>query len=279
MDNQLSTLNPAAKAVVCPVNPEHKVIPANRVDQENPELQDSLATQENHQQRLVKLPLHHHANLAHKVLPDLLDHPDLQETQERLVLPADLVMMLLQEPLDLEDHPVHLVSLDHPAVLVRLVFQLLPSLSLLALPENPEISDLPDPLDLPVNPVWMAHPDLPDPRENLVSPETQEPTETPVPQAPLDQPDPPEKRVSARNTAPSMVVSSSKTELVVKFANRVYASSKSAKHLMGRCVSNADSNIFSRCRVDDVPTSSWHLYSILFYASLRYANIVYVSVQ
>jgi hypothetical protein len=276
MVDQLSMLNPAAKAVVYPVNPDLKVLPASPADPVNPVLLANLETLASHQLLHANQQLHHHANPAHKDLPAHQVHPDLPETQERLVLLADLDMMLLLEPLDHVDHPALLVNpalLDH---LASLVFPLLLCHLFLALLENPEISDHLDLLDHLANPVWTAHQDLLDQRENLDFPVITVLMEIKDLQAHLDQLVLPARRVSARNTVPSMVVSSSKTALVVNFFNRVSASfTRSApKQLHGRCGSHpqADHNNILY-RVDDVPTSS--LYFSLMLHLFVFALFIY----
>jgi hypothetical protein len=217
----------------------------------------------------AKPRLHPHANHAHKDHPDLLAHPDLLETQERLVPPADPDTMLLPEPPVPEDLPD---QLEKPAPLDPLANLDNPPSASPSLPdprENPEISDHPDlPVHL-VNPVWMAHLDQPDPRENPEPLAPMEPTETPDL---LDHPAPPERRerrVFARNTAPSTVVSSSKTELADKSINWVFVSSTSAhKHHFGRdeFFFHHKADIFNICwwsRVDDVLSTSslyFHVY-------------------
>ena len=271
---QPSTLNPAAKAAACPVNPDLKEPLENQEDPANPELPANQETPENHQLLHAKQPLLHHASHAHKAHPDLLDHPDHLETQERLVPPADPDTMPPLEPQAHEDHPDQPekpAQLDHPE---RLVSQLLPNHSPLESPEKPEILDHPDLPAHPDNPVWMAQPAHPDQRENLVPQEILEPMVNQDPPDHLAQPVPPEKRVSARNTALSMVVSSSKMELVVKFVNRVYASftRSASKHLSTnkRCSFTADHNIvfLQEHRVDDVPNVVFVLFSCLFLYSI-----------
>jgi hypothetical protein len=215
MVDQLSMLNPAAKAVVYPVNPELKVLPASLADPVNPVLLANLETLASHQLLHANQQLHHHANPAHKDLPAHQVHPDLLETQERLVLLADLDMMLLLEPLDHVDHPDLLVN---PALLDHLenpVFQHKANHLLLESLEKLEISDHLDLLDHLVNPVWTAHQDLLDQKENLDFPVITVLMEILDLQAHLDQLVLPARRVSARNTVPSTVVSSSKTALAL----------------------------------------------------------------
>jgi hypothetical protein len=278
MVDQLSMLNPAAKAVVYQVNPDLKVLPASPADPVNPVLLANLETLASHQLLHANQQLHHHANPAHKDLPVHQVHPDLPETQERLVLLADLDMMLLLEPLDHVDHPDLLVNpalLDH---LENLVFPLLLCHLFLALLENPEISDHLDLLDHLANPVWTAHQDLLDPKENLELLVITVLMEIQDLQAHLDQLVLPARRVSARNTVPSTVVSSSKTALAANFFNRVSApfTRSAPKQLHGRCGSHpqADHNNILY-RVDDVPTSSLctsHMLHLFVFALFIYSH-------
>jgi len=228
-------------------------------------------------------PLPRHASLAHKDLPDRLDPQDLPETQERLVLPEDPDTMLPPDLPDHEDLPAHPERLDLLDPLESPVSQPSANHSLPASLESPETLDHLDPPDHLANPVWTAHQDPPDPRESLALPENLVPTAKPDPQEPLDQPELLARRVSARNTVPSTVVSSSKTALAAKkFNNRVQASSpRSAEHLhvARRCFSAADllDNTFRWARVDDVaPTSSLFLLLSFLYASSYWVGIIYI---
>jgi hypothetical protein len=270
--------NLAAKAAACPDSLERKEHRESRVDRENQVPPGSLEIQGNHQLPRVKPRLHRRVNLALKVSPDLPVHQDLQATQERLAPQAAAVTTLLPAPQDQEALLGRPVRLGHPVAPVRQAHQLLPNHSLPVLLAKLATSDPLDPLVLLVNQAWMDPLARLDPRVSQAHPESPEPTGTLALPAPQDPPEPPARRVSARNTAPSMVVSSSKTELVVKFINRVYASfiQQSAEHPRERCFSAADQNIFPRCRVDDVPTSSRRQYSIWFYASPLHAYIIYI---
>jgi hypothetical protein len=160
--------------------------------------------------------LHHHANHVLLDHPDPLDHlaplempeapanqdkvvellhPDLLDQKDHLANLATLdnlaaldnLANLLNQPLLLQDHLAHLEMLDHPANLDN--------------PEHQEEAvdkDHLDPKDLPDHPAQLV---------NL---------ETLVNLATLVKLEVLEKRVFARNTAPSTVVSSSRTELAVK---------------------------------------------------------------
>jgi hypothetical protein len=226
----------------------------------------------------VNQQLHHHANPAHKDLPAHQVHPDLLETQERLVLLADLDMMLHLEPLDHVDHPDLLVKPAHLDHLANLVFQHKANHLLLESLEKLEISDH---LDLPdhlANPVWMAHQDLLDQKENLELPVKTVLMEMLDLQVHLGQLVLPARRVSARNTVPSTVVSSSKTALAANFFNRVSApSTRSApKQLHRRCGSHPQADhINILYRVDDVPTSSLcssHMLHLFVFALFIYSH-------
>jgi len=137
-------------------------------------------------------------------------------TQERLVPPADLDLMLAPAPLDLVDLPAQLVNLDKPD-----------------LPVNPESPHNPNPLYLE-NPEKLEMLDHPAPLAHLELLETMDPLDLldqRVPPAPMVPPVPMvnpvllvllaplavlEKKVSVPNIALWMVASSSKMELVVK---------------------------------------------------------------
>jgi hypothetical protein len=281
MANRRSTQSQAAKAAACPANPDPKVLPASPVAPANPVHPANQATPANLQLPHARPPPHHHANLAHKDLPAHPDHPDLPETPERLVPPADPDTMPHPEPPDPEDHPdlpEKPDQLDHPE---RPDNPPLPSHSLPEPPEKPETSD---PLDLPAhpdNPVWTAHLDLPARKESPARPESPEPTATPDQPDPPAQPERPERKVSARNTAPSTEECSSRTELAdKKFANRVSAFSPtfSAKHPgQGVFSTYADINNIKNYGVDDVSpyVVSVFVYLILctIFSCLHYLSI------
>jgi len=171
----------------------------------------------------AKLSLLHHANPAHKDLPVPLDSLDNPEDPDKMEAPDKEAETHLPDHLDLRDHPVNPVTPEDP--------------------DNPETPEHPlkakelllDPLDLPVmlelldNPVTLDSlvttdsPEAPDLRDhpahqdNLVNPEVTASQVTPDNLAAQ------ETAVSARNTAPSMVVSSSKMEPdAKKFAQDFY---------------------------------------------------------
>jgi hypothetical protein len=187
-----------ATVVVCqvhldpPERPENQDDPENRVPPVYPETPANL--QFNH----VNPSHHHHASHAHK---DPLAHPDL------LDLPAMLV--LLVSP-DTPERMPHLENPDNLELPENQVLQLNPNLWC---PENL------DPLVKPAHPVLpdllvnLALMELLDPLDPRDHPDPMDPlVKTVNPEHPvnLDQPDRPARRVSARNTAPSMVVCSSK---------------------------------------------------------------------
>lgn len=171
---------------------------------------------ENHQLPLASPQLLHHASHARKdrlAHPDLLDH---LESPERLDLLDAQEQTLPTESLDLGDHlarPESLDHRDHPASLECLPppnHQFPESL------ETKETRDLlahPDPLDRPEPTDPLAHLDQ---RESLDQMEPLEPMDSPDPLDLLDQLEPPERRVSARNTALPTEECSSRTELGVK---------------------------------------------------------------
>jgi len=161
---------------------------------------------------LAKPSLLHHANLAQldlpahlealasPVAPDKTDNPDKEvETQlpdpldqkdppDNPETPEDLDNPETQEPqLNLKEPP--LAHLDQLETMVPL--------------DNPEDPD---------NPEAMGNPEDLDPRDHLAHPETPDNPEAMDNPETLDNLVDPETRVSAPNTAPSMVESSSKME-------------------------------------------------------------------
>jgi hypothetical protein len=190
-----------------PANPED---PANLVHPVYPE------TQENHQFNLASQSPHHHANLAHKDLPAQLDLPDHLEMLELLANLATLELTLHPANLDQKDHLDLLESLVHPEHPVSLVPQLKASLLFLENLDQPEKLDHPDLLDHLDNLVPMELLDLLDPKAHPAQTDHPDKTDNPVPLANPVKLDLPARKVSARNTVPSMVVCSSKTARDVK---------------------------------------------------------------
>ena len=201
-----------AMAVACLDLLDPLVLQENPEGPENPVHLVCPEIQENHQFNHANPLLPHHANHALKVLPahpDLLDHLVMPEPLDNLEI---LALMLhpanpdQKDHLDLLESPdnlVPLVSLEPPLNL-NLSFQV--NLDLLVKPAH---LDLQDP---PVNLVLMALPGQLDQKDHLDLMDPLAKTDNPalpVNPAPLD---PLERRVSARNTVPSMVVCSSKTE-------------------------------------------------------------------
>jgi len=205
---------PAALLVpqVHPVNPDIPVALEMLV------LLDPLAIPVNQPLLLVKQPLLHHAihaQLDHPDLPDHLDHLVMPEPQDNPVDPEMTVNPAKLDPrdpldlLDLPDNPVPLanpvnldhrphLNLDHPDQPVMLE-PLEPLASLVNLDKT---ADLDQP-DLRAHPVHLASPelmDIPDNPVRLVNLAVKA------------------RRVSAPSIAPSMVESSSRMELVVKYS-------------------------------------------------------------
>jgi len=173
---------------------------------------DNLATQDNPPLLHAKPSSHHRANLALKVLPahlvnpvnletpvptdnpaSLADNhnPDLQDPKVPLAHPETLVLPDNPETPELPLNP-KASNLDLQAQLEMLAPQDNPAA--LANPETMDNPVNPDPKDLPAHPVQLATPVKMVNPDNPVNPEAKA------------------RRVSARNTAPSTVVSSSKTE-------------------------------------------------------------------
>jgi len=204
------------KAAACPDSQDLRECPANREDPANQERQEPQVPQANHQRRRVSPPLLHHASLAHKDPQDSQDHPDLPESPERPAPQEDREPTRRQDPPDLEDLPDHP---ERPDPSERRESQECPPLPSHSLPESLESQEMSDHRDTPAHqdlPAATAHPEHPDPRES------QDQMELPAQTELQDQPDhpdpeaPPEKRVSARNTAPPTEECSSRTELVVE---------------------------------------------------------------
>jgi len=192
------------------------VPPVNLVNTVNPVPLVSPVIQVNHQFNPVNLLLHHHANHAHKDHPahlDLLVLPVMLELLGNLV-PLELMLLLVNPDQRVHpDLPVNPVLLEPP---VNLVPQLNLNHSPLAHPDHLEMLDHlahPDPL-VPLETMELL--DNLDQKAHLAQTDNLVPMETLVHPDKLAHPVVLEKRVSAPNTAPSMVVSSSKMELVVK---------------------------------------------------------------
>jgi len=182
---------------------------------ENLEHQDCQETPENRQFNLASQSLHHHANLVHKVrqdLPDhqdhqeMLDNPAPQETQEAILHQESQDQRDHQDLQDHQDNQEHQENQAHQHKAPRLKQELRDH------QETPDHQDLQDHQDSQEttqgqdqqdqkdHPDHQDHQETMDNLEHLVKVEHQEMQE---------------KRVSARNTAPSMVESSSRTELDV----------------------------------------------------------------
>jgi len=203
-------------AAVCQDHLDQQAHPANPEDLANLVHPVYLETQENHQFNLVNQSPHHHANLAHKDLPAQLDLPDHLEMLELLANLATLELTLHPANLDQKDHLDLLESLVHPEHPVSLVPQLKASLLFLENLDQPEKLDHPDLLDHLDNLVLMELLDLLDPKAHPAQTDHPDKTDNQVPLANPDNLDLLARKVSARNTVPSMVVCSSKTAPDVK---------------------------------------------------------------
>jgi len=159
---------------------------------------------------------HPHANPAQLDHPAHLVHPDLLEMLDQTATLDLLVDQLPLANLDQKDLLAHLDQMDNLAPLDNLVP--LPKAMEFNLDHQDQLEML-DHLahpDLLVNLETMELPETQDPKVPLAPMETLDPMETQVPPDKLDPLVVLEKRVSAPNTVPSTVVSSSKTELADK---------------------------------------------------------------
>ena len=159
---------------------------------------------------------HHHANHAQLDHPAHLDHPDLLEMLDQMATLDLLVDQLPLANLDQKDLPAHLAQMDNLVLLDNLVPPLNPMEFNLAHLDLLEMLDHLAHLDLLDNLVPMELLETQDQKVPLAPMEILDPMETQVHPDKLDPLVVLEKRVSAPNTAPSTVVSSSKTELAVK---------------------------------------------------------------
>jgi len=211
-------------------NQDHKALQAKMVNPESPVLPEPPEILESPQRLLANQPLHHHANPAHKDLPDRLDPQDHQETQARLEPQDAQEPTLHQDLLDHADHPDHQASLAQSDPTENQESQLNPSLSF---QENQ------------ANPVTKAQLDLPDHQEPQEMTDLQDPLDQKAKLAPtelqvktdrLDHQDLPEavellaRRVFARNTALSTEESSSRMELGVKSTQQEFDSQASQRN-------------------------------------------------
>lgn len=192
--------------------PDHRAHQEPLDDQATPEHQEAQETQADLLNRFVSSQLVRHASRARK------DHPDLQDQLERQEMPDPTDTQATQEAHRNQvhqDHPDRPVNQEAPDNL-----------------EDPDSQERQRSLSRPTqDPLghqeMLDHRADPDSQEDLVSQEGQahrdqrdrqahqdhqETTDSPVSQVSLDSPEAPERRVSARSTAPSTAVSSSKME-------------------------------------------------------------------
>jgi len=199
------------------------------------ELLVQMANLVNHQLLLVNNKLLHHANhaqLEHPVHLDLLDLLVMLDQMATLELLAAQLLLASQDQKDLQAHLDLMDNLVLPVNLVPLLkakeFNL-DHLDPLVMLDHLDHPDLPAVLEMMELPVIQELKDLPAPTA------TPDPTETQVLPVKLVLPVVLEKKVSAPNIAPSMVVSSSKTELAVN-----HLQSKTTK----RCSIGSDAYYF-----------------------------------
>jgi len=165
---------------------------------------------------LVKSSPSRHADLAqlvHPAHPDLPDHPEMPDQTDNPATPDNKPD--LENP-DRRDPPAHLASPVNPEALdnpVNLDKASQPPLEHL---DQQEMPDHKDQLDNPDNPETMDNPEAPAPRAHLDPTDSPAATDTPDNPVRLVNPVVKARRVSVPSTAPSMVVSSSRMELVVK---------------------------------------------------------------
>lgn len=165
-----------------------------------------------HHWRSARKCPHHHAGHAHQ------DHPAHQAHLEMLATPDQTVNLVLPARMVAMDHPAQLDPTDHPVPLARTETRDLPAHPP-SLFHPPLVT--PDLLAKLAHPAHLVKTVPQDPMADLAQLATRDHPDllahlaTMVLQATRDhlaQMDPRESRVSAPNTAPPMVVSSSKTE-------------------------------------------------------------------
>lgn len=194
---------------------ELAVPPEDQDDQESQVPQDYPETQESHQFNHASQSHHLHVNHALPDHRDHLDHQDLQETLEPQEHQEIQELILHQAKQDQKDHQD---PQDNPANPVR---QESPEPQLKAAHHNQVPQDpleTQDHQDQPALQDSLVMTQARDPRDRKDHPDHQDPQETMDSQDHQDRQEHqemPEKRVFARNTAPSMEVSSSKMELAV----------------------------------------------------------------
>jgi hypothetical protein len=167
------------QAAAFPDFPDPQEPQERTVAPEDPEYPVPQVSPDAHQQS-AKNPHHHLAGPAHLDHPDLRDHPAPQETLAPTVNPETPEPQLSPSPSSPETQ-------DHREMLDHKVF-----------PETQE------------HPVPMDNPDSPDPRDHLAHPDLRDLQETTDSPDLADHPDHKERGACAQNTAPWMVVFSSK---------------------------------------------------------------------
>jgi len=177
---------------------------------------DHRDSQASHRTRSASSSRHRHAGRVHREKlenQDRKDHPAIQAHPDHQAIPAETEV---QEAQDRKARPAHQEIQDLMDPVVTQVHQLL------ALQQHPEIQDQRDQtdhqatLEIQDRKETTALPAIPDPKarpDQTVDPAKMAPQETKDHPAQMDHQ---ENVVSARNTAPSTVVSSSKTAHGVK---------------------------------------------------------------
>jgi len=193
-------------------NPDHQDQPETMDNQERAELQEAQAMQEDLQFKHVSnLPLHHAhlALLARRDLPDNQAHP---ETQDQTEIQDKAVAIPNPDRLDQKDHQDHQDQMDSQARQDNPVNQLNRKKQDQASQDLWEMLDHRDHQDQLVsqdNPEDQVNQDRRDPMAN---PAPLEMMGSPVIQERAEHQEVQVRKVSVRNTAPSMVESSSKME-------------------------------------------------------------------
>jgi len=202
-----------AIAAACPVPLDQEVLPVNPADPESQERPVCQETQESHQVSHASQSLPHHASPAladHRAHLAQQDHPEMQEHPDS---PVNQDKTHHQASLAQRDHPAHPDNLDSPDNLESLAHQLKANPQCLESQEHPEMLDHLAHLEDPDSPEAMADPAQPDQKDHPAHQVNPEAMDSPAVQVKLDHPEVLARRESAPSTAPSTVVSSSRTEL------------------------------------------------------------------
>jgi hypothetical protein len=200
---------------VCQAHQAQEALQEDQDAQESREHQDCQETQANHPSNLANQSLHHHASLVqlvhqgHPVLQaplGMLANRAHQATQEATPHP---------ENQDQRDHQAHLAARDNQDHPENQELQLNHPHLNPDLPDQSEMLAHPDPQALQDSQDQMQDQDPLDPKDPQARQAHLETTANRAHQDNLERQEMPERRVSARNTAPSMEVSSSRMEHAV----------------------------------------------------------------